>query len=80
MNKHRWSYCPDPDAVDDDDPRAGPYRDPPDDVGESSFFVRCMGCGAYIMTDMNRWPNRCHEGWRMSADCDETIVQRIMEE
>jgi hypothetical protein len=32
------------------------------------------------VTDGAHFPGACHEGWRMPADCEVTMVEQIMEE
>lgn len=78
MTAHAWIRVQDrrpkrswPDALSPFDP-AGPQPD--------TFWVRCRGCGAEVTTTADLFPGRCHEGWRMPSDCNETVVERIMEE
>lgn len=75
---HSWVFCPDPDSVDRDDRRPGAARPAP--KSEATFWVRCDGCGALVVTDHESFPGRCHDGWRMPADCEVAVVERIMEE
>ena len=48
--------------------------------GIPTFWVRCGGCGAMVVTDEAHFPGECHDGWRMPADCEVTMVEQIMEE
>ena len=45
-----------------------------------SYWVVCDGCGGVVVSENSLFPERCHEGWRMPADCDETVIERIIKE
>lgn len=92
MRPHAWAVVPDPDAVAIELHEANPSRRawplpehassdrPMGDFGDKPFWVVCRGCGALIMTEEKLFPDRCHVGWKMPADCDEALVERIMKE
>jgi len=86
VKPHSWTVVPDPDVA--ATRIKWPARDSavsypvstPIVSGEDILWVRCSGCGAFVTTYRESFPDRCHVGWRMSKDCDEALVERIMEE
>jgi len=75
MTAHVWS------KVEDRRPKSSwPDALGPSETESETVWVRCSGCGAEVVTTKDLFPDRCHEGWDMPVDCDETVVERIMEE
>jgi len=79
VKPHSWERCPDPES-EDGAPRARSPRARTRGPGVPTFWVRCTGCGATVVTDGTHFPGACHEGWRMPEDCEVTVVEQIMEE
>lgn len=66
-------------------PEPGParhaWRRAPEEgeLSEATFWVRCRGCGATLVTREDLFPDRCHEGWKIDEDCNVTVVRDVME-
>jgi len=51
-----------------------------DERSHDIIWVKCSGCGAELTTSTLKNIQESHIGWKIPEDCDETIVERIMDE
>jgi hypothetical protein len=51
----------------------------PPKPGGHIVWARCSGCGAEVTT-LIKDIEKAHIGWKMPEDCDETVIERIMDE